>query len=476
MEDDTYKNDDNQDQPEEHHPQDDVPLWLQGLQEPESEEDEKPESKSKSRTEGSDSWIKEIDQTSDENDDLAQLSDIHPIEDDDLPEWLKELTESELENSQIQAQVIEEFEEPQDITPEATSGADEITPNETAELETHGQIEDRLIEDNLEEGPTDQGFIEISDFEIDKPGEIDYPVQIQEEYINKDKELPQWLKEMIAEPEPAVEEKVGEEFADEERVAPIVEQEEVANVTEEKEFFYDEEPVDSAFGDELEEPLVESVGMIASAEAGDIMGEIPEELIEEFDTLEEPLESTMEPVELHTDQEDMFEVSEAIIAADADLESEEFTPQIDEEILNISEDDTVPVPVKVVEAIELETGEEEEFGEELVEELVEEEEVFVDEEVEEKKPLIIPTILMIAKVHLKNHNYKSAMDTLNVYIEEGAFTDEIKSWLTEAISKENVKHPAVWEGLGDIALSEKKPDEALTYYSRSLKFLMKEKE
>jgi hypothetical protein len=160
---------------------DDIPLWLQGLDEPE-EEEPLPQDLDKNP---SDSWISEIDANFPElphEPDMLSREQEEPT-DDILPGWISELSredkESTLEQNELDAPFIPNAELDDEIQP--------INPLE----------QDNTIHEIVEDRNEEQGFIEISDIALDK--KADMSPSIAGLQPSGDDELPGWLKEMVSE-------------------------------------------------------------------------------------------------------------------------------------------------------------------------------------------------------------------------------------------------------------------------------------
>lgn len=161
---------------------DDIPLWLQGLDEPE-EKEPLPQDLDKNP---SDSWISEIDTNFPElphEPDMLSREQEEPA-DDILPGWISELSredkESTLEQNELDAPFIPNAELDGEIQP--------INPLE----------QDNTIHEIVDDRSEEQGFIEISDIAIDK--KADMSSSIAGLQPSGDDELPGWLKEMVSEP------------------------------------------------------------------------------------------------------------------------------------------------------------------------------------------------------------------------------------------------------------------------------------
>jgi hypothetical protein len=93
---------------------------------------------------------------------------------------------------------------------------------------------------------------------------------------------------------------------------------------------------------------------------------------------------------------------------------------------------------------------------------------------EEKKGLKseTPKMLRFAALLLEQGDYNQATDILQTFINKPEFRREIKKWITNAINNGAENNSAVWEILGDIALSEGDSVEALNAYTKAIDILL----
>jgi len=152
-----------------------IPLWLQGLDD--EAKDQNPEAPlEKAKTD--DSWMKEHDQHGDDlignGDDLATTNkEIH------LPDWIRE--DSEI----VDGEAI--FQDISDDNPDYSEVEDIPKKVSSTEIE--------LDDEQSSNEPTDHGFIDISELNMDDTREPMQFIPIEEEDVNE--ELPAWLHDMI---------------------------------------------------------------------------------------------------------------------------------------------------------------------------------------------------------------------------------------------------------------------------------------
>lgn len=193
-------------QSEDENPKDKIPLWLQGLEEPEDDRTNETEE----REINADSWVNEIENEDEmiESDEDLQANANKGIQ---LPEWIRENPEFE-NNEQVS----------NDLSEEAPI---KIRDDFDIEMEPDDKI--GLEEDFSENEPTEDGFIDISELDTESPREPVQFIPIEEDDVSE--ELPVWLHDMITdqpeEPQIYNEPMLGEEIKDEEVV--LEEQEKV---------------------------------------------------------------------------------------------------------------------------------------------------------------------------------------------------------------------------------------------------------
>ena len=177
---------------DENTPKDDIPLWLQGLEDLEGVEDTNPIEMTESVK---DEWVKELPE---ELQDISRdLVNEERTPQSELPEWLREASEDEpLAHTESPPEEAESLEAPIPIYSEADMSESAEDGQDLVELESSQiSIEHEINEIIPPDLPIDHEFIEIPTHDEEEP-------QDQETYkdIENGDELPQWLQEMIAEP------------------------------------------------------------------------------------------------------------------------------------------------------------------------------------------------------------------------------------------------------------------------------------
>lgn len=102
-------------------------------------------------------------------------------------------------------------------------------------------------------------------------------------------------------------------------------------------------------------------------------------------------------------------------------------------------------------------------------------EIPVMEDVEENDldlPEEMPEILSSAKMLLEEGKYSQAIEAINTNQENSQYKDEIRTWLLSAVETDDSGKSDIWEALGDLALSEENPEEALDAYTKAINALM----
>ena len=173
--------------------QEDIPLWLQGIEEAQ-DEDTSPSIKEDNVT---DQWIKEVPEDIRDIRKSLNISEDSMQEGEDLPNWIGEVPEipsiepSDQDDAKSQEIELEEPKiEPEDNAPiESQNLASHINENSSPD-----EISE-YIHDTENKLPAEDQFIEISEADILEENQSN-----QDAMSSEDEELPYWLQEMIAEP------------------------------------------------------------------------------------------------------------------------------------------------------------------------------------------------------------------------------------------------------------------------------------
>jgi len=183
----------NENQPSGEEPtKDKIPLWLQGLDDEVKEEStDLPEELENTE----DSWVKEIDQ---EGEELVDNGDTQAKANKEvqLPDWIRE-------NDELKA------EEP--VANDLSKDSDEKTADENAPLRVSSTEFEPNEEELPQNEPTDHGFIDISELDMEDSRDPVQFIPIEEEDVNE--ELPAWLHDMINDqPDHPIAQTAQEEF------------------------------------------------------------------------------------------------------------------------------------------------------------------------------------------------------------------------------------------------------------------------
>lgn len=348
----------------------DIPLWLQGIEES-KDESTAPGNEEK---DAQDQWIKEIPDKIGEEFDAVELSEEIIQNGEDLPEWIEEVPEipNDFSSDSEMAGV------PEDELDNTTFDLEEMTPNEGQlqqdDLKDSMSIDDQEEKTQHPDGlvPDEEEFMEISETEIQ-----DEKLTDQDLESSKNEELPYWLQEMIAEPS------------------------EVDVVDQEQEVVVDE-ALEGA-------PIVKEF-----SEDGSLTAQQP--------TLDEPQLTDAETPESKAD-----------------------------EIL--AEDNTKPVIVQS----------KEEYTPDILD--------GAEESVQESKKMF-PDDLDNARRLLIEGKHSEAIKAINASEEKSHYKEDIRAWLLSASESPLGEKSDVWEALGDLALGEENPEDALDAYTKAIQALM----
>lgn len=359
-------------------------------------------------------WVKEIpDEPEIDDEDIVESLDNVSVNKGDLPDWINELSPADQEifdSEKDAAEGDENLESIQLDTPDVSLDAEDEMDEDQDDDEFSA-----VKTESLEEG-----FVEISEYNLDAIEEIDDESSLNQESTDKEEELPDWLEDMIVEEQqPAFEE---EEKQDDERI------------------FMSDEPTKPV-------PIIEE-------------GE-PE------DYQEQAIEETPSIANLYLDE----------------IELEETEPQVGESIHIVEfEEETDIEEQELYEVFPEQTGQEitefpdEEEAAELIEGKQDYEDMEAhgeDWEIYDRQPVEIPKTLRFAKYLLDQGEIDPADQIFQTYIAKADYLDEIKTWVTDAVSEGKSSQSKLWEILGDIAVKQSEHAEALSAYTQSISVLLK---
>jgi len=388
------------------------------------------EKNGESELDSSGQWVKEILDNPDEEND-AVLEDLNnlPVKQGDLPEWINTLSQAG-EDTQISEENIEPEQEPSDAI--HFKSLDDSWDIEEATDKSVGDEESEIIDENIQ---PDEGFVEISQYDLEASDnldvgepEVDLPGEDQEE-------LPDWLEEMIEEPEA----------------------ENTENIEFVEEIFNSDEPT---------KPVIVTIN------------ETEEESIVE----EQPFESTPVTTDLSLQEEEQpiideeeqvweFEEEEYMVDGEVPVgefgEEERFSDEFFKE-MPTTEEEILPIDVPYEDEIFIE--ETTPIENEDVEEFTSEED---DWQKEDLQSIGLPKTLKFAKYLLDQGEIEPAFEIFQTYVKKSEYLEEIKIWANDAVMTDEGKSNLLWELIGDLALKQDQPGEALSAYTRAISVLIR---
>ena len=359
---------------------------------------------SESEFNSSGQWVKEILEKND-GEDNAVLEDLHnlPVKQGDLPDWINTLSQAG-GAEQISDEHIEEKQE----TPDAIhfKSLDDSWDTE-ADIGEKGYEQSEGMEESIQ---PDEGFVEISQFDLEASDNLEKSESGLNQQSEEQEELPDWLEEMIEEPETEI-------------IKDIELEDEIFNP------------------DEATKPVI-----ITSVETED------KAVIDEQSIEAAPLTTDL-PIE---EKEEKFTEEEALIddqaAEDLSIAEEEIPPSevpFEDEML-IEE-----LPVLEIENVEAFDADEGDWHDENL------------------LSAELPKTLKFAKYLLDQGEIEPSFEIFQTYVKKSEHLDEIKIWAKEAAAADKEKSNLLWELIGDLSLKQNKPDEALSAYTRAISKLIR---
>jgi hypothetical protein len=350
-------------------------------------------------------WVKEILENTDE-DDNAVLQDLQnlPVKQGDLPDWINTLSQAG-GDEQISDEHIEEEQEKSDAI--HFKSMDDSWDTEEPIEETNQNEETEAKNEIVQ---SDEGFVEISQFDLEASDNLEKSEHGLDQQNEEQEELPDWLEEMIEEPETEISENMvfeDEAFNPDEATKPVI----ITPIVTEDEVVIDDQAIEAApFA--TDQPIEEYEGQFAENEVF-----IEDQVAEELSIAEEEIP----PDEI------LYE-GEMII---------EQVPSLDTE--NVEE----------LDADESHWHEEELLSPEL------------------------PKTLKFAKYLLDQGEIEPSFEIFQTYVKKSEYLEEIKMWAKEAAVADSEKSNLLWELIGDLSLKQNEPDEALSAYTRAISKLIK---
>jgi hypothetical protein len=411
----------------------DIPLWLQGLNDPNDEKSKEQNASDETKT---NHWIDDIDQDKSSGDQVTPDKPVeNDISDDTLPGWISELSRVEgaedLSSEDLKTTAIKEENNPWDQPAEIKEKDEETAP-----------------EDNkFNEYPEGDGFIEISG--IGMPNSKPVEPSISDLRPNENEDLPDWLQEMVSEP---VDKDLGdtspvqipEDYMDEHelithRLSEDTPPDEMASQNSEE----NADAIDETEKDTPAQNSEELSRMQALSDSDELLKNDQNFVIVEEENLQEEymvsdnsqvgdeaFESSVQ------DEKEQHDDEDSIIA-------------IDETFMETSEEDTVPIDLSK------RTHEVEKNNDAAIR--------------------FLPKILLDAKEKLSTNEFDRGLETINIFIEENAFLGDIETWLEELTKGQNATNFAIWEALGDLRIKKGEHQAAKSAYTYATQLLIKMK-
>lgn len=359
---------------------------------------------SESEFNSSGKWVKEILEKNN-GEDNAVLEDLHnlPVKQGDLPDWINTLSQAG-GDEQISDEHIEEEQE----TPDAIhfKSMDDSWDTE-ADIEEKGYEQSEGLEENIQ---PDEGFVEISQFDLEASDNLEKSESGLNQQSEEQEKLPDWLEEMIEEPETEISENIeleDEIFNPDEATKPVI----ITSIETEDEMVIDEQPIEAA-------PLTT---------------DLP---VEEY--------------EKQFTEDDVFIDDQ--VAEDLSIAEEEIPPN---EVPFEGEMLIEQLPSLEIENVEEFDADEGDWHEE---DLLSPE---------------LPKSLKFAKYLLDQGEIEPSFEIFQTYVKKSEHLEEIKIWAMEAAAFDTEKNNLLWELIGDLSLKQNKPDEALSAYTRAISKLIR---
>ncbi|MCB2203075.1 hypothetical protein KQH56_03630 [bacterium] len=403
-------------------PKESIPLWLQGLAADDQPDETEP------YTPSLDERTDQVSEPDDGADSVTGPADDIEV----LPDWLDEIV-AEDGPAELPAEPEEEAAPDAEQVDELTDEVLIDRPEPVEETEISGEDEE-VVEAEPDED--EAAFVELSDMDM------------EDEMLPEEEDLPDWLTDMITEAPTEEEEPTGDRPDDMEQTLTAEAEQAPDNLDED------------AGWQHLEETPADWVSFDDSTpvnQAEEDEGEIPEWLIEDS-------EEDTSPIVINEPE------------AEDELKDEE--GEGDEEVKtskSVTEDTGSFVPIQPFEMPEPETP-----SVDMDDDRSDEDELTEEEPEPEPQPVesgdSMPKALRFAKFILDQGEVDRAMEIISTHIGQTDYLDEVEGWITEAL--DNGIHPSatLWEVLGDIAIAREDYKEATNAYARAMDVLMNREE
>jgi len=456
-------------------PNEEIPLWLQGIDEPENDETKPIEAINESES----TWIHEVEDKIFEPDE----EDIADLPEADDPNNIEHETEIDLDS-------FDESEHPnnpeESLTDPFSLSADE--QENTEEIELDESSEDSYpeeIESDFGEITTEEGFVEIS--EVGLAAQPENTEDMLDEDDLRQGDLPEWLQEMIAESE-----EEPQESAPTTIVEPEEKHEEIlpakTNEPEIKETIPESSPALSQLHNESIDEIIledEEIPPSETSEELNLNHEYDLTIAEDATT---PVLLSTEDVHLSISDKELA-ISEELPSEKDDEFFEAYLPNDQEEELlteRLSEENE-PIDQTLMAnddqlALDDELLKE---GEPIAEQVIESEPASTFEEAslwkEQEESSETPSApddsdpYQRAEQLLTQGQVSAALPIIKNMVENSDRLDQLEGLLKETSGSESLENSETLEVLGDIALRQNKSEDAFYAYTKALKYLLENK-
>ncbi|MDY6846599.1 MAG: hypothetical protein SVP52_05635 [Chloroflexota bacterium] len=377
-----------------------------------------------SEKDASNQWVREIQESRGEPDDpVIEELDHLPVKKGDLPDWINTLSQAGQDPQYSDKNTEASQESPNAIHYKSLDDSwDRETPIDESSLEEQKEKSEEDIQ-------PDEGFVEISQLDLESSKNMDAEVSDFTIPVQDEEELPDWLEEMIDEH--------GDIAPDTDKIVDLVSE-----------------------NDEPTKPV------IISREASE------DEALAEKQALEiSPVTTDLSP-EQHEEQvameEDEIEEYRELVIFGEDIPGEK-KPITEKDISTIED----PIDYQ----ISVEDEESTVLPPEVLPPDLEKSEKHVAYKVNQGEQDVqgvgLPESLKFGKYLLEQGEIGASFEIFQTYIKKSAYLEEIKAWLHEAVMVNDAQSKRFWELLGDIALKQNEPHQALTAYTKAISLLMR---
>jgi tetratricopeptide (TPR) repeat protein len=436
-------------------PKEEIPLWLQGMEEPLNDETKPIDAKS----EQSGDWLREIEDIN------YETLDEDGADSPDSPDQDGGEFETEVDHSAFEETPPPEHHEDTSY-PEESMGTEHIGEPEdhevTEEIDVEAFTEQSPFDKNDADGfASEEGFVDISQLGLDQ--QAGDAVEFIDDESLREGDLPEWLQEMIAESEQESFKEADTDVEEIETIIPAPSDDSLYTSLEEEyreEALSEPKDVPSTVEEEAEEEeeipetILDEVVMMTKEDTAPIA--LSEELkpahpeeeltqMEELEILEEPPSVETPPISEIEDSDhqwapiDEEPIAEAVSSGDEDA----FTP------VDLSD---LPDEAATIE-----------------ETYHDEEEVLISEEAPSKTDM---EVIDRVKAYIEQGRMEQAQSLIDAALDDANTLVQLETVLSEMAKQPATASSEVLETLGDIALKLNKPKEAFDAYAKAIKLLL----